>query len=120
MQKVWAHPLCALARFDETNTVLFDSDAFKVRKFWKNSVILPEYSKEDVHVAQRDRTIQEKIMSDVSTYINRILTEAPNGQWLSFLKENVMSGQPDWEAYLAEVQGKSEKAQKEQALKLEE
>lgn len=54
--KVFDHPSCKKAGFDRSNTILVDSDAFKVRKDWQNSLVVPAYSKEDVEEARTDRT----------------------------------------------------------------
>lgn len=48
LTRVWTQNNCVKAKFGPENTVILDSEAFKVRYHKENAIIVPEYTKDHV------------------------------------------------------------------------
>lgn len=54
LNKVWDSPECLRAGFNKSNTVIVDAEAFKLRDFKENAVVVPEYTFEDLQEAENN------------------------------------------------------------------
>lgn len=78
LQKVWDSAKCVKEGFDESNTLVLDSDAFKVRDNKSNSVIVPTYTKEAVAKSKSDQSAEEKTMKELLTFVLSLFNQESN------------------------------------------
>jgi len=101
LQKVWESAKCKKEGFDESNTLVLDSDAFKVRDDRSNCIIVPPYTKDAVFTSKKDQSAQEKTMKELLTFVSSILDQAETVP--DFLKQNHLGDVAfDWDTYLAQ------------------
>jgi hypothetical protein len=80
---IWQDEKSQNGGFDATNTLLIDSDAFKVRDYPENSVVIKPYTKEEVLANSGDNI---NILTQVRDYVLRLLDEAVDV--MDYIKNN--------------------------------
>ena len=77
LQLVWADEKCKKDGYGPKNTIIIDSEAFKVRKHPLNSIVIKPYSKEDL---LNNAGNNMEIMDSCNKYIQKMLNQTEDVQ----------------------------------------
>ena len=109
LKLVWEDEKAQKEKFGPSNTLMIDSEAFKVRKHKENSIVIQPYTLDQVMNGGGDDL---SILTQCKDYVIKLLNEAEDVQ--EYLAQNKFEFD-DTEPQMAVMQDKVQKAQQKKA-----